>query len=162
MKSPSLAPPLRRRWRSLYGSRWLSLRRSAVRWTNGGGHREAKGFNVGLDIVLDRFLDLHLVKVSRAFELGDEIGNGVDRSGFAADVNRISGARKRGKPESIHANHGVCHHRQQILASGAVPLEIFDHVDALLKDGLLAFETIHLILHLLKAGLLRLQLLNPR
>ena len=51
----------------------------------------------------------------------------------------------------IHVHHCVGDHLQQVLAAGPISLQRLDHVDALLQNGLLAFEAVHVLLDLLEA-----------
>ncbi len=62
------------------------------------------------------------------------------------------------QPERIDSNHRIGDHLKQILRAAAILLKRLDHVDPLLKHGLLAFKLVHIALDLLQGGFLRLQI----
>ncbi len=66
----------------------------------------------------------------------------------------------RRQPQRIDTYHRIGDHLKQILTAAAILLQCFNHVDALLQNGFLAFEPIDILLDLLQAGLLGLQLLD--
>ena len=107
-----------------------------------------------------RLLDFDLIEIARALQLGYEIGHGVDRGRFALDAQRIAFARYRRQPQRVGAHHGVRQRVHQLLAAGAVALQLLDHVDALLQDVFLALERLHLRLQVLKARFFALLLFD--
>src|SRR6202142_2286440 len=102
-RSPWLAPPLRRRRRGLHRPRGLRI--CQWRWRrrhiDGGRHRETKGGHCLLKIVFLRFRDLHLVEVTGALELSNEVRPRVDRPGIALDIQFFALALESCQPQGI-------------------------------------------------------------
>ena len=84
------------------------------------------------------------------------------RSRRTVDGQRIAFAVHRSEPKGIGAAHGVGDGLQKFLAAGAVSLELLDHADPLLQDGLLLLEIVHLLLELFEARLFARLFLDVR
>ena len=128
-------------------------RRGGGRLSDRGGHGEIVSGDGFGHVVLFRFVDLNLVEVARALELGDEIGDGVDAAGFADDVEAVALAFQAGEPELVNADDSVGDHLEQFLSAGAILLQVFDDADLGLQGGFLRFEAVNFLLDYLQVGL---------
>src|SRR5215469_1335713 len=127
-----------------WGRRARRLRLCRLWRRNFGRNLEVKGLNSGVLIVLLRFFDLDLLEISRPLQCSNKVRYGVDGSRRTFHRKIWALARHRGQPQILGARYGVRHHVQQLLAAGAIALQLLDSIDALLQNRLLFFEGFHL------------------
>ena len=111
-------------------------------------------------VVLLRFLDFHLLEVSRTLQSRNEIRYRVDGSRRTLNRQGRSLPRHGRQPKIFGSRNRVRHHVQQVLPAGTVTLQLFDGGNSLLQNLFLLIESLYLLLDAFEIGLLRLQRLD--